>query len=268
MRRRRSTRTGGRRRRARDDERDAALDEHARAVRRHVDALAAATTRRSSSARPTFVVLFLPDEGFLAAAAARDRALIEHALGKGVVLATPATLYALLGAVARGWRDARLEAHTREVLVHARELDERLALFVEHLGKVGAGLSAARSRRSTRRSARSSRACCRRRGACASSAPRARVRSRRPSRSRSRCVDGGIGGDAVPMAGPTTVRVERRPAIGTPLRLDDLDGAEPLELRNDRLGRPDQHDRRALGVQVCVRDRAMSAGVTARTRVR
>jgi DNA recombination protein RmuC len=58
-----------------------------------------------------------------------------------VVLATPATLYALLGAVARGWRDARLEANTREVLVHARELDERLARFLEHLGKIGANLA-------------------------------------------------------------------------------------------------------------------------------
>jgi len=123
-----------------DAERDAALDEHARSVRRHVDALAARNYAALLERAPDFVVLFLPDEGFLAAAAARDRALIEHALGKGVVLATPATLYALLGAVARGWRDARLEANTREVLVHARELDDRLALFVEHLAKVGANL--------------------------------------------------------------------------------------------------------------------------------
>jgi DNA recombination protein RmuC len=34
----------------------------------------------------------------------------------------------------------RIEESTREVLVHARELDERLGLFVEHLAKVGAHL--------------------------------------------------------------------------------------------------------------------------------
>jgi DNA recombination protein RmuC len=121
-------------------QRDAALDEHARSVRRHVDALAGRDYAARLACAPAFVVLFLPDEGFLGAAATRDRELIEHALGKGVVLATPATLYALLGAVARGWRDARLEENTREVLVHARELDDRLALFVEHLGKIGANL--------------------------------------------------------------------------------------------------------------------------------
>src|SRR4029453_15722007 len=114
--------------------------EHARSVRRHVDALAARDYAASLERAPAFVVLFLPDEGFLAAAAARDRALIEHALGKGVVLATPATLYALLGAVARGWRDTRLEENTREVLVHARELDERLPLFVVSFSKVGGHL--------------------------------------------------------------------------------------------------------------------------------
>jgi DNA recombination protein RmuC len=123
-----------------DAQRDAALDEHARSVRRHVDALAGRDYAARLACSPAFVVLFLPDEGFLSAAAARDRELIDHALGKGVVLATPATLYALLGAVARGWRDAKLEENTREVLVHARELDDRLALFVEHLGKIGANL--------------------------------------------------------------------------------------------------------------------------------
>jgi DNA recombination protein RmuC len=124
-----------------DAAREAALDDHARAVRRHTDALAARDYAARLERAPDFVVLFLPDEGFLAAAAVRDPTLIEHALAKSVVLATPATLYALLGAVARGWRDARLEQNTREVLVHARELDDRLALFVDHLAKVGAGLA-------------------------------------------------------------------------------------------------------------------------------
>ncbi len=123
-----------------DTARDAALDEHARSVRRHVDALASRDYASRLERAPDFVVMFLPDEGFLASAASRDRALIDHALGKGVVIATPATLYALLGAIARGWRDARVEENTREVLRHARVLDERLALFVEHLAKVGANL--------------------------------------------------------------------------------------------------------------------------------
>jgi DNA recombination protein RmuC len=50
-----------------DAQRDAALDEHARSVRRHVDALAGRDYAARLSCSPAFVVLFLPDEGFLAA---------------------------------------------------------------------------------------------------------------------------------------------------------------------------------------------------------
>ncbi len=123
-----------------DEARRTALEKHARQVRRHVEALAGRGYTASLERTPEFVVLFLPDESFLGAAARHDRGLVEHALAKGVVLATPASLYALLGAVARGWREVRMEESSREVLVHARELDERLGLFVEHLGKLGSAL--------------------------------------------------------------------------------------------------------------------------------
>jgi DNA recombination protein RmuC len=123
-----------------DDARHDALGRHARQVRRHVDALAGRDYAASLERAPAFVVLFLPDESFLGAAVSHDRALLEHALARGVVLATPATLYALLGAVARGWREERMAESSREVLVCARELDDRLGLFVEHLAKLGGAL--------------------------------------------------------------------------------------------------------------------------------
>lgn len=123
-----------------DETRDAALDRHAKQLRRHVDALASRDYSAGLERAPSFVVLFLPDEGFLGAAVARDASLVERALSKGVVPATPATLYALFGAVARGWREARLADNTREVLAQARELDDRLGVFVGHLGRVGSQL--------------------------------------------------------------------------------------------------------------------------------
>jgi len=123
-----------------DEARAAGLARHAKHVRRHVDTLVGRDYAAQLERAPSFVVLFLPDEGFLAAAVARDRGLVEHALGRGVVIATPATLYALLGAVAQGWREARLAEGTREILGHARELDERLGMFLEHLGRVGGAL--------------------------------------------------------------------------------------------------------------------------------
>lgn len=128
-----------------DDEetRRDALTQHARHLRRHVDALASRSYREKLERAPDFVVLFLPDDGFLASAAREDRELLEHALARGVVITTPTTLYALLAAVAQGWREERMAASTRQILVLAKELDERLATFSDHLGKVGGALGRA-----------------------------------------------------------------------------------------------------------------------------
>ena len=125
---------------ASEEERKAALADHARQVRRHVDALAARDYAARLDDTLAFVVLFLPDEGVLGAAVAEDPGVVERALSKGIVLATPATLFALLGGVARGWREVRLGEDTREALAQARELDERLAVFVDHFSKLGVSL--------------------------------------------------------------------------------------------------------------------------------
>jgi DNA recombination protein RmuC len=86
------------------------------------------------------VVLFLPHEGFLATAIESEQGLVADALARGVVIATPATLYALLAAVAQGWRDQRLAENTRQVLAIATQMDERLGMLVEHLGQLGSSL--------------------------------------------------------------------------------------------------------------------------------
>ena len=120
--------------------RDAALERHARHVRRHVDTLASRDYHAMLERTPAFVVLFLPDDGFLAGAIRIDRTLVEYALGRGVVVATPATLYALLAAVAQGWREEALANNTRHILALAREMDDRLGTFVDHLARLGGAL--------------------------------------------------------------------------------------------------------------------------------
>lgn len=126
-----------------DADRLAALDLHACHLRRHVDALAGRDYASQLERTPEFVVLFLPGDAFLSGAVERDRDLVEYAMARGVVLATPATLYALLAAVAQGWREARLTDSSREILALAREMDDRLGLFTEHLGRLGTSLGRA-----------------------------------------------------------------------------------------------------------------------------
>lgn len=123
-----------------DSERDEALARHAKHVRRHVDTLAGRDYASHVDGSPEFVVLFLPHEGFLAAAIEKNPNLVADALSRGIVLATPATLFALLAAVAQGWREVQLSENTQQVLAIAREMDDRLGTFVDHFEKVGASI--------------------------------------------------------------------------------------------------------------------------------
>src|SRR6185312_8271473 len=90
-----------------------------------------------------FVVLFVPADPFLDAALQRDPALMEHALARNVVLATPATLIAMLRTVAHAWRQEALAHNAAAVHGLARELYGRIATLGEHVGKLGASLSGA-----------------------------------------------------------------------------------------------------------------------------
>lgn len=126
-----------------DRERDERLDAHARAVRAHVDALAAKAYWRAFEPAPEFVVLFLPADPFLDAALARDPVLLEHAFARNVVLATPATLVALLRTVAYSWRQESLTRNALAVHTLGRELYARLSTMGEHLARLGGAIGGA-----------------------------------------------------------------------------------------------------------------------------
>jgi DNA recombination protein RmuC len=129
---------------ARDERtRDAHLDQHAKVLRGHVDALSAKAYWTAFDQTPDFVVLFVPADPFLDAALQRDATLMEHAFSRNVVLATPATLVALLRTVAYSWRQEALARNALAVHSLARELYGRIATLGEHVGKLGSSLGGA-----------------------------------------------------------------------------------------------------------------------------
>jgi DNA recombination protein RmuC len=121
----------------------AKLAEHATKVRNHIDALGAKNYWEQFQPSPEFVVLFLPGDQFLSGALQADPSLIDRAIGKKVLLATPATLIALLKAAAYGWRQESVSKNADEIAELGRQLHDRVAVFADHLEKVGRGLETA-----------------------------------------------------------------------------------------------------------------------------
>jgi DNA recombination protein RmuC len=126
-----------------DDEREAKLDRHAAQLRSHLDKLAGKAYHAKLERSAEFVVCFVPNEACYVAALDRDPRLLEHGAGKGVLIATPTTLLALLHATHYGWRQAEVERSALEIAAAGRELHKRCATFLDAFSKLGRQLTSA-----------------------------------------------------------------------------------------------------------------------------
>lgn len=118
----------------------ALLEQHARNLRRHVDALAKRDYQSSVGETLDFTVMFIPGEHFLAAALATDLALLDYASERRIYLATPTVLLPLLRAVAASWKAERTEENAKRMHDVGVELFNRFVKVMEHLSGVGKAL--------------------------------------------------------------------------------------------------------------------------------
>lgn len=126
-----------------DEDREVALLKHAAQVNQHVAKLASKEYWDQFEAAPEFVVLFIPNDSFLAAAAEKDPDLVESALRQKVVIATPTTFIALLRAIAYGWRQELVAESAQRICTLGQELADRMGVLAEHLIKVGGAIGKA-----------------------------------------------------------------------------------------------------------------------------
>ena len=126
-----------------DEERERQLDRHARQLRTHLDKLASKAYHAQLDTAAEFVVCFLPNEAVYSAALDRDPGLLEHGATKGVLIATPTTLLALLYACAYGWQQASINEAARDIAAAATELHRRSAKFLGDFARAGRGLQSA-----------------------------------------------------------------------------------------------------------------------------
>ena len=120
-----------------DAARETHLKKHAAELKTHVKNLASKDYWKHVPATADFVVLFVPGENFLAAAAERDPNLFDDAFAAKVIITTPSTMVALAKSVAYGWRQEQSAKNAQEIAELGRELYRRMAVMADHLGKVG-----------------------------------------------------------------------------------------------------------------------------------
>jgi DNA recombination protein RmuC len=119
------------------------MREHARHIKNHITHLGRKAYWERLESAPEFVVLFLPGEMFFSAALTQDPGLIELGAEKGVILATPTTLIALLRSIAYGWRQESLSEHAKVISAQGFELYKRLSDLGGHWSRLGKSLSGA-----------------------------------------------------------------------------------------------------------------------------
>lgn len=117
------------------------LRDHATQCQRHLDSLTRKSYWEQFEEAPNCVVMFIPGEALFAAAMEADADLLARGLSNNVIMATPATLVAMLYAVNYGWQQQMFTESATVVRKVASELYDRLGPFMEHFGKVGTNLN-------------------------------------------------------------------------------------------------------------------------------
>lgn len=124
-------------------EQDDLLNKHAKAMRQTITELSKKGYQETIEGEFDHVIMFVPSEAMAAAAFSVDPDLMDYALSRSVLIATPVTMLGLLRTVALYWQQHTLAEGAREIYDGSRELYKRVNTTMEHFIKVGSHLSSA-----------------------------------------------------------------------------------------------------------------------------
>jgi DNA recombination protein RmuC len=126
-----------------EEERMRHLRDHARLLRKHVKQLGDKAYWAGLDSAPDLVVMFLPGEHLYSSALEADPTLMQDAMARHVMIATPTILLTMLHSVAYGWQQERVAESAREISILGRELHARLVKLSGLMQTLGKRLNSA-----------------------------------------------------------------------------------------------------------------------------
>jgi len=127
-----------------DEQLEAALKEHIKAVKRHIDDLEGKDYTNLIGIRsPSFVLMFMPIEPAYIEALKYEKDLFSYGYERGIVMVSHTTLIPILRTVSNLWSMERSTREARELGDKAGDIYNQVRAVAERLGRLGNSLQAA-----------------------------------------------------------------------------------------------------------------------------
>jgi DNA recombination protein RmuC len=127
-----------------EEEKHAQLVRHGKHVKGHIQSLSTKAYSDSVENSADFTVMFLPNESFLYAALETEPDLVEYAIQKKILIATPPTLIGLLKVIRYGWNEEKLAENAQKISQAGTELHKRVCDFMDAFTSIGKHLDKAK----------------------------------------------------------------------------------------------------------------------------
>jgi len=127
-----------------DEQLDAALKDHIRAVKRHIDDLQSKDYSNLIGIRsPSFVLMFMPIESAYIEALKYEKDLFSYGYERNIVMVSHTTLIPILRTVSNLWAMERSTREARELGNKAGDIYNQVCSVAERLARLGGSLQAA-----------------------------------------------------------------------------------------------------------------------------
>lgn len=125
-----------------DQSREAALNAHVAAVKRHIDDLASKDyAHLPQLVSPDFVLMFMPIEPAYIEAMRHKHELFNYGFEKGIILVSHSTLMPVMRTVCNLWMVENSNREAREISTRAGEIYNQVCLLAERLQRLGGSLA-------------------------------------------------------------------------------------------------------------------------------